>query len=108
MVTTPRGSRVEVQASARRSYVGRAYHPDLATVNSGCGNTDSQHLLAEQQVAAMYPESNPARASAKGLQSFVLSVIRMMARLSTLEQLRQTMAAQTTIELRRTVVLRNL
>ncbi len=62
-------------------------------------NTDSQHLLAEQQVAAMYPHSNPARASAKGLQSFVLSVIRMMARFSTLEQLRQTMAALTVIRL---------
>ncbi len=47
----------------------------------------------------MYLDSNPARASAKGLQSFVLSVTRMMARFSTLEQLRQTMPVQTVIRL---------
>ena len=57
---------------------------------SGCGrgseNTDSQHLLAEQQVAPMYSDSNPESASARGLLSFVLPVIRVTAQFSTLKK----------------------
>ena len=47
----------------------------------------------------MYSDSNPASASARGLLSFVLSVVRVMAQFSTLKQLRQTMAVQAVMRL---------
>ena len=43
----------------------------------------------------MISDSNLASASPKGLLSFVLCVIGVMAQISTLKQLRQTMAVQT-------------